>query len=151
VLLLIGEQLERSGDVCGAVVSKRKNGDKISIWTADCKDEDSVMGVGWVERLVVCLNLASSHTCMQWIVEGYGRHQGQDELSGRGTDKDLCARLHGSTHGKSSVRPTKLPSPPNQATGPTHCSHCNRRAVLFPQRVTLLLPPLSSLVCLQLC
>ena len=43
---MIGEQLERSGDICGAVVSKRKNGDKISIWTRDCHDEASAMAVG---------------------------------------------------------------------------------------------------------
>eukprot|EP00735_Rhodelphis_limneticus_P013089 TRINITY_DN65_c0_g1::TRINITY_DN65_c0_g1_i1::g.14744::m.14744 TRINITY_DN65_c0_g1::TRINITY_DN65_c0_g1_i1::g.14744 ORF type:complete len:230 (+),score=47.60,sp/Q55FE0/IF4E_DICDI/46.45/2e-52,IF4E/PF01652.13/8.9e-58 TRINITY_DN65_c0_g1_i1:89-691(+) len=39
VLALIGDNFDHSEDVCGAVLSIRKNQDKISLWTKSARDE----------------------------------------------------------------------------------------------------------------
>ena len=46
-MCLIGEVFEEfSEDVCGAVVQNRNKGDKVSIWTADCKNNHSYGTIG---------------------------------------------------------------------------------------------------------
>jgi translation initiation factor 4E len=47
ILCLIGEAFdEASDDVCGAVVNIRPKGDKLSIWTSNCKNRDGIMKIG---------------------------------------------------------------------------------------------------------
>jgi len=47
ILCLIGEAFdEHSDDVCGAVVNIRPKGDKLSIWTANCKNKDGILKIG---------------------------------------------------------------------------------------------------------
>ncbi|XP_035669638.1 eukaryotic translation initiation factor 4E-like isoform X1 [Branchiostoma floridae] len=54
LLCLIGEAFEEDSDeVCGAVINVRGKGDKIAIWTHDCKNSDAVIRIGrkFKERL----------------------------------------------------------------------------------------------------
>ncbi|XP_045624025.1 eukaryotic translation initiation factor 4E isoform X1 [Procambarus clarkii] len=54
LLLMIGEAFEdHSEEVCGAVVNVRSKGDKIGVWTADAKKNESILKIGHVlkERL----------------------------------------------------------------------------------------------------
>jgi len=47
VLGLIGEQFEDLGDqVCGAVVSRRRGGDRIAVWTKNKDDKEHIMRLG---------------------------------------------------------------------------------------------------------
>ncbi|XP_063585022.1 eukaryotic translation initiation factor 4E-like isoform X2 [Penaeus indicus] len=47
LLLMIGESFEEHSDeVCGAVVNVRGKGDKIGVWTADAKKNDSILKIG---------------------------------------------------------------------------------------------------------
>ncbi|XP_042861987.1 eukaryotic translation initiation factor 4E-like isoform X2 [Penaeus japonicus] len=49
LLLMIGESFEEHSDeVCGAVVNVRGKGDKIGVWTADAKKNDSILKIGQV-------------------------------------------------------------------------------------------------------
>jgi len=57
LLCLIGESFEHSDDINGAVVNIRPRGDKISIWTADGTNEESILGIG--HKLKECLRLSS--------------------------------------------------------------------------------------------
>ena len=43
---MIGETLEESDDICGAVVSRRKVADKISLWMRNANDEETIMKIG---------------------------------------------------------------------------------------------------------
>ncbi|KAL6073871.1 Translation initiation factor eIF4e [Balamuthia mandrillaris] len=45
VLAMIGETLEGGDEICGAVMSKRKAGDKIALWNRS-SDEDKIMDLG---------------------------------------------------------------------------------------------------------
>ena len=48
-MCLVGEVFEESSDdICGAVVQNRNKGDKVSIWTADCKNRDGLSTIGLV-------------------------------------------------------------------------------------------------------
>nr|CAG4638678.1 EOG090X0BMA [Cyclestheria hislopi] len=47
ILCLIGEAFEEfSDEICGAVVNIRTKGDKLSIWTSDCKNREGIMKIG---------------------------------------------------------------------------------------------------------
>mmetsp|Transcript_34678 Transcript_34678/g.47415 ORF Transcript_34678/g.47415 Transcript_34678/m.47415 type:complete len:138 (+) Transcript_34678:2376-2789(+) len=46
IIGMIGETLEESDDICGAVVSRRKVADKISLWNRDMTDEETIMKIG---------------------------------------------------------------------------------------------------------
>lgn len=47
LLCLIGEAFDDDGDdICGAAVDIRSKTDKISVWTADCKNKDRIMNIG---------------------------------------------------------------------------------------------------------
>jgi translation initiation factor 4E len=46
VLALVGETLEAGDDICGAVVSRRKTGDKIAIWNKDKTNEPLILNLG---------------------------------------------------------------------------------------------------------
>jgi len=47
LLCLIGEAFDDNGDdICGAVVDIRPKQDRISVWTADCKNKDRVIAIG---------------------------------------------------------------------------------------------------------
>ncbi|CAN0056829.1 LOW QUALITY PROTEIN: eukaryotic translation initiation factor 4E-like [Lethenteron reissneri] len=51
LLCLIGEAFDdHSDDVCGAVVNVRPKADKIAVWTADCDNRESVVGIGRVYK-----------------------------------------------------------------------------------------------------
>lgn len=44
---MIGEAFaEHSDEVCGSVVNVRSKGDKIGVWTADVKKNDSILRIG---------------------------------------------------------------------------------------------------------
>eukprot|EP00009_Paramoeba_aestuarina_P003434 CAMPEP_0201521772 /NCGR_PEP_ID=MMETSP0161_2-20130828/16159_1 /ASSEMBLY_ACC=CAM_ASM_000251 /TAXON_ID=180227 /ORGANISM="Neoparamoeba aestuarina, Strain SoJaBio B1-5/56/2" /LENGTH=278 /DNA_ID=CAMNT_0047920473 /DNA_START=20 /DNA_END=856 /DNA_ORIENTATION=- len=43
---MIGETIEENDDICGAVVSRRKVADKISLWMRNCNDEETIMKIG---------------------------------------------------------------------------------------------------------
>ena len=43
---LIGENLDDGSEVCGAVVSLRNKGDRISVWTRSSEAEDIQMNIG---------------------------------------------------------------------------------------------------------
>jgi translation initiation factor 4E len=46
VLALVGETLDTNDDITGAVVSRRKAGDRCAIWTKNRDDEASIMTIG---------------------------------------------------------------------------------------------------------
>ena len=47
LMLMIGESFENHSDeVCGAVVSVRGKGDKIGVWTGDCKKSEGILMIG---------------------------------------------------------------------------------------------------------
>uniref|UniRef100_T1GNT1 eIF-4F 25 kDa subunit n=1 Tax=Megaselia scalaris TaxID=36166 RepID=T1GNT1_MEGSC len=46
ILCLIGESFEHSDQICGAVINNRSKAFKISIWTADAKDEEGCLEIG---------------------------------------------------------------------------------------------------------
>jgi len=49
LLCLIGEAFgEDSDQICGAVINVRQKMDKISVWTSDSKNKDSIMNIGRV-------------------------------------------------------------------------------------------------------
>jgi len=59
VLALIGEQLDDTRDeICGAVMSRRKNGDKIAVWNKTKTDQKIIMELGKRIRQVVTEDLA---------------------------------------------------------------------------------------------
>jgi len=61
VLCLIGEAFdEASDDVCGAVVNIRPKGDKLSIWTSNCKNKDGILKIG--QRLKERLGIPAKST-----------------------------------------------------------------------------------------
>jgi len=76
VLACIGENFIREEEICGAVVSVRKNQDKISIWTRDT-EEDATLDVG--RRLKQVLELPDK------VKIGYQTHQ--DAQRSRGYSK----------------------------------------------------------------
>jgi translation initiation factor 4E len=46
VLALIGETLDVDNEVCGAVVSRRKAGDRIAVWNRDRDNEPGILSLG---------------------------------------------------------------------------------------------------------
>jgi len=46
VLAMVGETLEGGEEICGAVVSRRKSGDKIAIWNKNKTKEDVILAMG---------------------------------------------------------------------------------------------------------
>lgn len=46
ILAMIGEVFDRSEDICGAVLSRRKNGDRISVWNSDRTNEEAILRLG---------------------------------------------------------------------------------------------------------
>jgi len=55
LLALIGETLDVEDDICGAVCSRRKNGDKIAVWTKTKNNEELIMAIGRHSRAVLGL------------------------------------------------------------------------------------------------
>ena len=56
LLALIGETLDVEDDICGAVCSRRKNGDKIAVWTKTKNNEELIMAIGCVDASL-CSNV----------------------------------------------------------------------------------------------
>jgi len=46
VLSLVGETLDVDNELCGAVYSKRKGGDRIAVWNRNRENEDGILGIG---------------------------------------------------------------------------------------------------------
>ena len=42
LLSLIGDQFEKPNQICGAVVSRRKKGDRIALWTSNKERRDNI-------------------------------------------------------------------------------------------------------------
>eukprot|EP00301_Raphidiophrys_heterophryoidea_P004708 c12025_g1_i2.p1 GENE.c12025_g1_i2~~c12025_g1_i2.p1 ORF type:complete len:210 (-),score=37.11 c12025_g1_i2:146-775(-) len=55
MLSLIGENYTNSEEVCGCVVSIRKTGDKISLWTSNAANTQSVLAIG--DTMKACLEI----------------------------------------------------------------------------------------------
>jgi len=55
VLGMIGETLDPESEICGAVISRRKQGDRIALWTRTKQDETSIMTIG--KRMRISLGL----------------------------------------------------------------------------------------------
>jgi translation initiation factor 4E len=53
VLGLIGEAFDNADDVCGAVLSRRKGGDRISIWNKNRNDNAAIASLGKQIKQVV--------------------------------------------------------------------------------------------------
>lgn len=52
LLCLIGEAFgEESDQICGGVISNRRSGSRIAVWTSDYKDSDAVKKIGLVDHL----------------------------------------------------------------------------------------------------
>ena len=45
-LALIGENFDSGDELCGAVISLRKAGDRVAVWTRNAEQEASVMEIG---------------------------------------------------------------------------------------------------------
>ncbi|GLH09541.1 hypothetical protein R5R35_004613 [Gryllus longicercus] len=59
LIAMIGEDFFNHGaDVCGAVINIRSGFDKISIWTKDARNKQSILAIGW--KLKECLGLGPS-------------------------------------------------------------------------------------------
>jgi len=56
LLLLIGEVFESSEDICGAVISRRKHGDKIAIWNKYRTDQAGIQALGKLLRTTLGLD-----------------------------------------------------------------------------------------------
>lgn len=45
---MIGESFDESGeDICGTCINLRGKGDKISLWTGDANNKDTIMEIGY--------------------------------------------------------------------------------------------------------
>jgi len=55
VLSLIGENYIESEEICGCVVSIRKTGDKISLWTSNALNTEGILAIG--ETMRTCLEI----------------------------------------------------------------------------------------------
>ncbi|KAJ3451464.1 eukaryotic translation initiation factor 4e related [Anaeramoeba flamelloides] len=55
ILSIIGENYEYNDEICGAVVSIRNNGDRISLWTKTASNKEAQMSIGkkWKETLKI--------------------------------------------------------------------------------------------------
>jgi len=67
VLACIGETFECTEDVCGVVVSARKMGDRLCLWTKDIRNEHNILTLG--RQLKQFLELPDS------VVVGYMSHE----------------------------------------------------------------------------
>ncbi|XP_037047650.1 eukaryotic translation initiation factor 4E1-like [Bradysia coprophila] len=82
MLCLIGECLEYSDDINGAVVSIRPRTVRISIWTADSNNQDAIVGIGLI--LKQYLQLPSD------IEMYYGKHE---DTANKVTNKSLSLHV----------------------------------------------------------
>mmetsp|Transcript_7174 Transcript_7174/g.10770 ORF Transcript_7174/g.10770 Transcript_7174/m.10770 type:complete len:230 (+) Transcript_7174:108-797(+) len=55
LLAVVGETLDETGDICGCVISLRKNQDRLALWTASCMDPKTQLLIG--KRLRLALGL----------------------------------------------------------------------------------------------
>lgn len=46
MLAMVGQQFTNNEEVCGAVVSVRKNGHRISLWTGSYNDKEKTIKIG---------------------------------------------------------------------------------------------------------
>jgi len=53
ILSLVGETLDIENDICGAVFSKRKGGDRIAVWNRSRENETAIMSIGRKMRQLV--------------------------------------------------------------------------------------------------
>jgi len=53
ILALVGETIDVGDEVCGAVFSKRKNGDRIAVWNRNRDEEVAIMSIGRHLRTII--------------------------------------------------------------------------------------------------
>jgi len=53
VLALVGETLDVDNEICGAVFSKRKNGDRIAVWNRNRENGTAIMGIGHQLKAII--------------------------------------------------------------------------------------------------
>lgn len=72
---VVGEQLPPSKDVCGVVVSIRKQQDRVAVWTRNYADQQSCVSIGYVclcmcVRVCVCVRVyvyVYVYVCVMWV------------------------------------------------------------------------------------
>lgn len=75
MLLIIGNQFgDYQDDICGAVVSRRKRGDKITLWTRHGNDEASCKAIGSIWKKGARISLPIQYS-VRWGGSGKGRRE----------------------------------------------------------------------------
>lgn len=54
ILAMIGENFEAGHELCGAVISLRKAGDRVAVWTKSADDEKACMEIGEQFKSAIC-------------------------------------------------------------------------------------------------
>jgi len=54
ILAMIGENFEAGHELCGAVISLRKAGDRVAVWTKTADDEKACMEIGEQFKGAIC-------------------------------------------------------------------------------------------------
>jgi len=65
VLSMVGETLDIDGEVCGAVFSKRKGGDRIAVWNRNRENEVGIMTIGRQLKAILGADTARVQTSYQ--------------------------------------------------------------------------------------
>jgi len=65
VLSMVGETLDIDGEVCGAVFSKRKGGDRIAVWNRNRDNEVGIMTIGRQLKAILGADTARVQTSYQ--------------------------------------------------------------------------------------
>ncbi|KAG0085512.1 hypothetical protein BGZ93_000631 [Podila epicladia] len=63
---LVGEQLDASDDICGAVLSRRTKADRLAVWVRDRENVTAIDGIG--KRLIKILDLAKERISLEFQV-----------------------------------------------------------------------------------
>jgi len=65
ILALVGETLDTGDEICGAVFSKRKVGDRIAVWNRNRDDSEAIMNIGDQLKLMLGMDLGKFQTSYQ--------------------------------------------------------------------------------------
>lgn len=68
VLGLVGETLDVENEICGAVVSRRKAGDRIALWNKSNNNEVAILGIGRKLKAILGVDLSK-------IISSYQSHE----------------------------------------------------------------------------
>jgi translation initiation factor 4E len=65
VLAMVGETLDSEDEVCGAVFSKRKGGDRIAVWNRNRENELAIMNIGRQLKSILGADVSKVQTSYQ--------------------------------------------------------------------------------------